>query len=162
MNGWVRTEFVTGWSRLRGAPAVVNSRPGRVFVLGHSFGGVASLEAAFLTDKIAKLVLYEPPLRNLDNAAILARMEKLIGAGDREAALLTFYREIVMISPSEIARMRPLQTPALLLAGSESASPELSLAIQNLRQSLPHNELTVFQGQEHNAMDTIPQEFAAR
>lgn len=42
--------------------AVVNSRPGPVFVFGHSYGGVAALEATFLTDRISKLLLYEPPL----------------------------------------------------------------------------------------------------
>ncbi len=42
--------------------AVVNSRSGPVFVFGHSYGGVAALEATFLTDRIARLMLYEPPL----------------------------------------------------------------------------------------------------
>ena len=46
--------------------AVINSRPGKVFVLGHSFGAVAALEAAFQTDRISKLVFYEPPVRNPD------------------------------------------------------------------------------------------------
>jgi pimeloyl-ACP methyl ester carboxylesterase len=173
--------------------AVVNSRPGKVFVLGHSFGGVVSLEAALVTDRVAKLALYEPPVRNSDNAAILARMERLIAAGNRQEALETFYREIVMISPTEIAAMksRPswpgllasvetsirqdralgayrfdrtqmagLQIPTLLLSGSDTVSPQLKLAIDSLRQSLPHPEVIVFQGQQHNAMDTIPQQFA--
>ena len=173
--------------------AVVNSRPGRVFVLGHSFGGVAALEAAFLTDRISKLVLYEPPVRNADHDAILARMEQLIATGNREEALVIFFREIVMISPGEIAamkarpswpallpsveasirqdrvlsayrfspaRMRTLQTPTLILSGSKSASPDLKLAITSLASSLPKAEAVVFQGQEHNAMDAIPQEFA--
>ena len=173
--------------------AVVNSRPGQVFVLGHSFGGVAALEAAFLTDRISKLVLYEPPVRNPDHDAILARMERLITTGNREEALVTFFREIVMISPGEIAgmkarpswpallasvetsirqdrvlgayrfssaRMRTLQIPTLLLSGSKAASPDLKLAITSLASSLPKAETVVFQGQEHNAMDTIPQEFA--
>lgn len=175
--------------------AVVASRPGQVFGLGHSFGGVASLEAAFLTSKIVKLILYEPPVRNAGNAAILDRMEKLIAAGDREAALVAFFAEIVKISPGEIAlmktrpswpgllasvessirqdralsayrfeaaRMRTLQTPALLLMGGNTASPELKLAIDSLRRTLPHAQLTVFPGQEHNAMDSIPREFADR
>ena len=43
--------------------AVVDSRPGMVFVLGHSIGGVATLEAMFLTNRISKLILYEPPLQ---------------------------------------------------------------------------------------------------
>ena len=43
--------------------AVVNSRPGGAFVLGHSYGGVVALEAALMTEKIRKLVVYEAPLR---------------------------------------------------------------------------------------------------
>jgi pimeloyl-ACP methyl ester carboxylesterase len=175
--------------------AVVESRPGMVFVLGHSFGGVVALEAAFLTNRISKLILYEPPVQNPDNAAVLARMEGLIAAGNREEALVTFLRDIVIISPGEIAamktrpswprlvasvessirqdralgayrlstaRMRTLQTPALLLSGGNTASPQLKLAISSLESSLPHVESAVFQGQEHNAMDTIPREFADR
>ena len=85
---------------------VVNSRSGPVFVLGHSIGGLFALEAAFITNKISKLVLYEPPLQDLDHTAVADRMEKMIQAGDREQALLTFLREIVMISPDEIAAMK--------------------------------------------------------
>src|SRR6266481_3986598 len=90
--------------------AVANSRSGTVFVLGHSIGGVCALEAAFLTDKISKLVLYEPPLQDLDHTAVADRMEAMIHAGKsgsgREQALVTFLREIVMISPDEIAAMK--------------------------------------------------------
>jgi pimeloyl-ACP methyl ester carboxylesterase len=86
--------------------AVVNSRSGSVFVLGHSIGGVHALEAAFLTNKISKLVLYEPPLQDLDHTAIADRMEKMIQTGDREQALVTFLREIVMVSPEGITAMK--------------------------------------------------------
>ena len=173
--------------------AVVNSQPGQVFLLGHSLGGVAALEAAFLTNKISKLVLYEPPLQDLDNSAVLARMERMIQEGDREQALVTFLQEIVMISPSEIVamkarpswprllasiessirqdralagyrfdpkRMSTLTVPTLLLTGSETASPQLKQAISGLLGSLPNRSLFVFEGQQHNAMDTIPQQFA--
>ncbi len=85
---------------------VVDSRPRPVFVLGHSIGGLCALEAAFLTKKISKLVLYEPPLQDLDHTAVADRMEKMIQAGDREQALVTFLQEIVMISPDEIAAMK--------------------------------------------------------
>ena len=173
--------------------AVVNSQPGQVFLLGHSLGGVAALEAAFLTNKISKLVLYEPPLQDLDHSAVLARMERMIQEGDREQALVAFLQEIVMISPSEIVamkarpswpgllasiessirqghaliayrfdpkRMSTLNVPTLLLTGSESASPQLKQAISGLLDSLPNRSLFVFEGQEHNAMDTVPQQFA--
>lgn len=173
--------------------AAVNAQNGPVFVLGHSIGGVFSLEAAFLTKKIAKLVLYEPPLQDLDHTTVADRMEQLIQSGNREQALLMFLSEIVMISPSEVEamkarpvwparvatidiqireiralskyrfdarRMRKVKVPTLLLAGSNTASPQLKQAIASLMAALPHPTRFVFQGEEHNAMDTKPQQFA--
>ena len=163
-------------------------------MLGHSYGAVCALEAAFLTNKISKLVLYEPPLQDLDHSAVATRMEKMIQAGDRERAAVTFFQEIVMISPSEVAAMkaRPswpalkasidsqirqiralagyrfnpkrvstLKVPTLLLTGSKTSSPQLKSAIDSLMQCLPNRRLVVFEGQQHNAMDTIPQQFAS-
>ena len=86
--------------------AVVNSRPGQVFVIGHSYGAVCALEAAFLTRKIAKLVLYEPPLQDLDHTAVADQMAKMITNGQREQALEAFLGKIVMMSPDEIAAMK--------------------------------------------------------
>ena len=146
-----------------------------------------------LTDKISKLALYEPPLRELDHTAVAARMEKMIQAGDREQASVIFFQEIVMISPSEVVamkarpswpalvasiesrfgrfehflgyrfdpkRMSTLNVPTLLLTGSKTPSPQLKLAINGLMHSLPRRSLVVFEGQQHNAMDTVPQQFA--
>jgi pimeloyl-ACP methyl ester carboxylesterase len=174
--------------------AVVAAQPGLVFVLGHSFGAVCAFEAAFHTTKIASLALYEPPVRLADHSAILARMEAMMRSGDREGALMTFMREIVMISADEVAAMkarpswagllatvetsvrqdralsqyqfdparaRTMTVPTLLMAGSNTTSPELKRSIDSLRQTLPHHTLRIFEGQEHNAMDTIPEEFAA-
>src|SRR5689334_18898635 len=86
--------------------AVVGAQPGPVFVLGHSFGGVCAFEAAFRAPKIAKLALYEAPVRVGDHSAILARMEAMMRAGNRDGALTTFMREIVLISPQEVAAMK--------------------------------------------------------
>ena len=173
--------------------AVVKSRRGRVFVLGHSIGGVFALEAALLTNKIAKLALYEPPLQDLDHSALADRMERLIQAGDREQALTMFLRDIVMMSPEEIetvrsrliwparvagidvqireirslskyrfnpGRIRKVRVPALLLTGSKTRSPQLKQAITSLMNALPNRTLVILEGEEHNAMDTIPQLFA--
>ena len=173
--------------------AVVNSRGGPVFVLGHSIGGVAALEAALLTNKIAKLALYEPPLQDLDHSTVADRMERLIQAGEREQALMMFFRDIVMMSPQEIEtiRSRPVwpervagidiqireirslskyrfnprriekvRVPTLLLTGSKTRSPQLKQAITSLENTLPNRTLVVLEGEEHNAMDTIPKQFA--
>jgi pimeloyl-ACP methyl ester carboxylesterase len=172
--------------------AVVAAQPGPVFVLGHSFGAVCAFEAAFHTAKIARLALYEPPVRVGDHSATLARMEAMMRTGDREGALMTFMREIVFISADEVAAMkarpswagllstvelsvrqdralsqnqfdpgraRTMAIPTLLMAGSKTASPDLTRSIDSLRQTLPHSTLRIFEGQEHNAMDAIPQEF---
>ena len=173
--------------------AAVKAQHGPVFVLGHSIGGVFALEAAFMTKKISRLVLYEPPLQDLDHTAVADRMERLIQSGNREQALLTFLGEIVMMSPNEIELMkaRPvwparvagidiqireiraltkyrfdarrigkLKTSTLLLAGSNTASPQVKQAVKSLVDALPNRTLFVFEGEGHNAMDNIPQQFA--
>src|SRR5262245_2195037 len=174
--------------------AVVAAQPGPVFVLGHSFGAVCAFEAAFQTTKIARLALYEPPLRAGDHSVTLARMEEMMRTGDREKALMTFMTDIVLMSADEVAAMkarpswagllatvessvrqdralsqygfdpvraRAMTVPTLLMAGSKTTSPELKRSIDSLRETLPHPTLRIFEGQEHNAMDTIPEEFAA-
>ena len=173
--------------------AVVAAQPGPVFVLGHSFGAVCAFEAAFHTTKIAKLALYEPPVRAGDHSATLARMEEMMRTGDRDGALRTFMTDIVLMSADEVAamkarpswaglvatvegsvrqdrelsryrfdpaRVRALTVPTLLMAGSKTTSPELKRSIDSLRETLPHSTLRIFEGQEHNAMDTVPEEFA--
>ena len=57
-------------------------------------------------------------------------------------------------------RPSTLKLPTLLLTGSETASPQLKKAISGLLDSLPNRSLIVFEGQEHNAMDSIPEQFA--
>lgn len=42
--------------------AVVDHLGGPVNVLGHSYGALCSLEASLLTDRIRRMVLYEPPI----------------------------------------------------------------------------------------------------
>jgi pimeloyl-ACP methyl ester carboxylesterase len=98
--------------------AVVNSRSGAVFVFGHSYGGVAALEAAFLTDRITKLMLYEPPLHEPvgNNLAVAAKVEQLVNQGELEQALSLFQTEIVKQSPAELARMKARPTWAGLVA----------------------------------------------
>ena len=174
--------------------AVVNSCPGKVFLLAHSYGATCALEAAFLTPNIAKLVLYEPPIQveqKFIDRVIVTELEKLIRNGEREEALVLFMRDIVKIPPAEIAaakslpswatrvadihssvreiratdgytfdasRMRELTVPTLLLTGSDTAAHH-KRAIAALAGSLPSRKVFVFEGQGHNAMDTVPKQF---
>jgi pimeloyl-ACP methyl ester carboxylesterase len=92
--------------------ALVDSREGEVYVLGHSYGGVAALEAALLTKRISKLMLYEVPLHDpVDrNLAAARKVEKLIARGDREGATVTFLTEIGNQTPQELAAMKTRPT----------------------------------------------------
>lgn len=114
--------------------AVVNSRPDPVFVFGHSYGGVAALEAAFLTDRIARLMLYEPPLHEPvgKNLEVAARVEALVKQGELEQALITFQTEIVKQSPEEITRMKARPTWAALV-GSIAVHPRQMRALSAYR-----------------------------
>jgi pimeloyl-ACP methyl ester carboxylesterase len=114
--------------------AVVNALPGPVFVFGHSYGAVAALEATFLTDRIARLMLYEPPLHEPvgKNLAVADRVEEMAGKGELEQALITFQREIVKLSPEEIARMKTRPTWKSLVA-SIAVHPRQMRALSTYR-----------------------------
>jgi pimeloyl-ACP methyl ester carboxylesterase len=88
--------------------SVVDSRSGTVFVLGHSYGGVSALEAMFLTNRISKLILYEPPVQEPveRDLAVARKMERMIKEGSREDAAIMFLTEVVQLSPAEVARMK--------------------------------------------------------
>jgi pimeloyl-ACP methyl ester carboxylesterase len=101
--------------------AVVAAQPGPAFVLGHSFGAVCAFEAAFHTSKIARLALYERPVRLADHSAVLARMEAMLLGGDREGALVTFMSEIVLTSTNEVAAMKARPSWAGLRATVEAS-----------------------------------------
>jgi len=166
--------------------AVASAMGGDVSVLGHSFGGVTSYEAAFRSQSIAKLILYEPPLQALPHSDVLAAMDALIASGEREPAATMFMRKIVQQSPAELEAMRSrpawqgivasiegsirqhralsanpwsreraarLQTPTLLLIGSQTTSEELKRSVHDLAAVSPAASVVVLAGQEHNAMD---------
>ena len=92
--------------------AVVESRPTPVVVLGHSYGGVAALEAALLTTRISRLILYEAPLFEPaeDSLAAAVTIEALVEKGQPEEALVAFQRDIVKQSAEELARMKTRPT----------------------------------------------------
>jgi pimeloyl-ACP methyl ester carboxylesterase len=64
---------------------VIESVGEDVDLLGHSHGGVCALEAALLTDRIRKLVLYEPPIGFVvAPPEVVDQLESLLQAGERD------------------------------------------------------------------------------
>jgi pimeloyl-ACP methyl ester carboxylesterase len=89
--------------------AVVEWAGDGVYLLGHSYGGVCSLEAARLTDRIEKLVLYEPPLGFVGSPPeVVEQLDALQEAGKPEEVVMFFMREVVGVPPDEIDFLRSL------------------------------------------------------
>jgi pimeloyl-ACP methyl ester carboxylesterase len=89
--------------------ALINSIDEPVFLLGHSYGAICSLEAARRTTHVRKLVLYEPPIPTgieIYPHEVVNRIQTLLDAGDREGALITFMQDIVHVPPHEMEMLR--------------------------------------------------------
>lgn len=90
--------------------AVVNSISGPVNLLGHSYGAICSLEAALLAHTLHRLILYEPPIPigvpNVYPAEVVARIDALLAAGDRDGVVATFLREIPRLPAEDMEKLR--------------------------------------------------------
>ena len=90
--------------------AILNSFDDTVYVLGHSFGGLCTLEASLLASNVRELILYEPAIAFDQKRLVLCdRMESLLEYNRPEAALVFFMSKIVGISDKEIelAKIQP-------------------------------------------------------
>lgn len=91
--------------------AVLEATPSPAALLGHSYGAICSLQAARLTSRIAKMVLYEPPLPLPGRGPpfppdLGRRLESLLARNDRVALVEGFLREVMRMGDREIARLR--------------------------------------------------------
>ncbi len=89
--------------------AVVDSIGAPVNLLGHSYGGLCAIEAALLTRKLRRLMLYEGvPLRGAAYypSGTIERLEALLEAGDVEGMLIALMREVIQRTPEEIELLR--------------------------------------------------------
>jgi pimeloyl-ACP methyl ester carboxylesterase len=89
--------------------AVVAAIGGDVHVAGHSFGGLCVLEAAQQITQLGRLIIYEPPLSLQGSAwsvAFQQHMQNLLVAGDNEAVLLLFFRELLKMPDNDISAMQ--------------------------------------------------------
>jgi pimeloyl-ACP methyl ester carboxylesterase len=91
--------------------AVIDSIDGTVGLLGHSYGAICALEGALRSCWVRGLILYEgtfpvPKGTELYPPEALDSIRSSLKVGDREGALITFYRDIVLMSPEEIEMLR--------------------------------------------------------
>lgn len=93
--------------------AVVEAVGEDVFVVGHSYGALCSLEAALVTSAIGRMVLYEPPAATPGMHVVepdsLASVRAAVEAGDRELTLETFYLQVLHVTRQDLDVIK--QTP---------------------------------------------------
>ncbi len=93
----------------------ISASEGRpVDVVGHSFGGRVGLGAALLTSNLRRLVVYEgapaPGGRSFHGDQVMARLEALAAADDRERLLAYFLAEVVGMPPADLEAYRTSPT----------------------------------------------------
>jgi pimeloyl-ACP methyl ester carboxylesterase len=104
---------------------------GPVDLLGHSHGAILVLEAALRrAGRVRRLVLYEgslpfPEGTELYRPEALDAVRSRLEAGDKEGALLAFYREIAMLAPEDIEMVRSLPQYPTLVAMAPTIPREL-------------------------------------
>lgn len=110
--------------------AVIQAIGAKVHLFGHSFGALCALEAALLTENIATLMIYEPPLslagsgwsQELDQT-----MQTLLNTQQHEAALLLFFRDILKMPESELAMLQTSSSWSARTASAHTVHRELQL-----------------------------------
>jgi pimeloyl-ACP methyl ester carboxylesterase len=101
---------------------------GKACLLGHSFGAIVCLEALVLTDRIEKLVLYEPlipvgPTSHPPDA--IARFDALLAKHEREAVVEIFLSEIVKVPATDVATLKSLPSWPSRVAGAHTIPREM-------------------------------------
>jgi pimeloyl-ACP methyl ester carboxylesterase len=105
--------------------AVVDWAGEDVSLLGHSYGGVAALEAARLTDGIARVVLYEAPVGFVTSPPeVVERLQALLDADERDELLALFMREVAGLPDEQIELLRSLPAWEARLAAAHTIPRE--------------------------------------
>lgn len=112
--------------------ALVAAIGGPVDLLGHSYGALCALEAATRSDRVGRLVLYEPPIPtgiDLYPAGFVERLQALLAAGDRDGLLTTFFQAVVRMPPHEVELMRRAPDWPARVAAAHTIPRELQSAV---------------------------------
>lgn len=97
-----------------------------VFLLGHSYGAHCALAAAgHPACRVAKLVLYEPPLPGVVSPGVLRTLEALAADGDWDAMASTFFQTILRVPAAEIDSLRSSGLWAPIVADAEASLEDL-------------------------------------
>lgn len=87
--------------------AVLETLDEPAFLLGHSYGAHVALAAAMeREDRVAKLVLYEPPRTDLPIPEERKRLEELARAGQWDQFAARFFRDTILVPDEELEQLQ--------------------------------------------------------
>ncbi len=113
--------------------AVLQATAAPACVIGHSYGAICALEAARLTSRIVRMVLYEPPLPLPGQppgfaAELSERLAALVSKGEWAAVVEAFFREVLHFDASAIARLRRAPSWPVRLDAAATLPREVAVA----------------------------------
>ncbi len=125
--------------------AIAQEQGQPVDVYGHSGGASYALGAATLTSNLRRLVLYEPPV---DPAALLpdgllGRIDTLLAAGDPDAVVETFCREVLHMDDDAVAAYRAQPSWPARVAAAHTLPRELRTPPERLFDRQRARQVTV-------------------
>jgi pimeloyl-ACP methyl ester carboxylesterase len=143
------------------ATEIAGERGRPVDLFGHSYGGRCTLGAALRTETIRRIICYEgapmPPGRSYHPPGLDETLAELLAAGEDDALLATFMRDVVGMSEADLAAYRanpvwPVRVAAAATIVREMAaelSPAASLDVlgrvrQPVLQLLGGESIAVF------------------
>jgi pimeloyl-ACP methyl ester carboxylesterase len=89
-----------------------------VDVLAHSYGGLVALEAALTSDRIGRLIVYEPSIDDDPGfPGVVARVAELVRRGEDEQAAVTLLVERSGVPADAVDAVRELPLWPILLQG---------------------------------------------
>ena len=121
--------------------AVVAKAEGPVVLFGHSYGGLCSLGAMPMLERVSALIIYEAPVPEgpLLPEELLARLNDAARRDDREGIMKMFCEEVVRMRPADIAALRASPAwPARLEAAH--TIPREMLAVESFSLVATHPE----------------------
>jgi pimeloyl-ACP methyl ester carboxylesterase len=160
---------------------------GAELLVGHSYGALCSILAAQRTDRLRRLVLYEPPIGI--RPARLAGLEERVAEGDAAEALAGFlagagvlepHVELIRESPAWPVLLNavpslprelraaaewkhpagPIDVPTLFLRGGDTTGVAYLDGFEDLRAAFEDSRLELLPGQTHIAHVLAAEAFA--
>lgn len=104
----------------------VSEATGRpVSVLGHSYGGLCALEAALVTSRLSRLVLYEAGAGVPTPPGFTDRLAELLAAGRRQDVVVAVLEDLAGLTPDQIGSMTKQASWAGRVAAAHTVVREL-------------------------------------